>query len=74
MVKVNFLCVSFGLSGKFSGVFLNIWSDIFFWFWQKRKVENEIEWIGKDKKKKLPDSCYVLLVFFSLLREYGPSI
>ena len=29
MVKVNFLFVSSGLSGTFSGVFLNIWSDIF---------------------------------------------
>ena len=29
MVKVNFLFVSSGLSGKFSGVFLNILSDIF---------------------------------------------
>ena len=29
MVKVSFLFVSSGLSGKFSGVFLNVWFDIF---------------------------------------------
>ena len=35
MDKVNFLSVFSDLSGKFSSVFLNIWSDIFWVFFQK---------------------------------------
>ena len=44
MVKVNFWFVSSGLSGKFSGVFLNMWSDIFFLsFFRKSTSINQID-------------------------------
>ena len=41
----------------------------------KRTVEQEVEWIGKDKKR-LPDNHYKMSywLFFSFLRDYGPSI
>ena len=38
MVKVNFLFVSSGLSGAFSGVFLNIWSDDFWGLFFFKKI------------------------------------
>ena len=44
MVKVNFLFVSPGFSGKFSGVFLNIWSDIFWGsFLENIRASNQID-------------------------------
>ena len=44
MDKVNFLFVSSGLSGKFSSVFLNIWSDIFLGlFLENRQASTQID-------------------------------
>ena len=44
MVKVNFLFLSSGFSGKFSGVFLNIWSDIFWGsFLENIRASNQID-------------------------------
>ena len=44
MVKVNFLFISSGLFGKFSSVFLNIWSDIFLGlFLENRQASTQID-------------------------------